>query len=109
MSHRVTKVSHESVPQERSTRVSPTRVSKNVWAFVFEYVFAFGFVDSICFFFLRFLVHPDLVNVSHPVNVNALATVAALAEQMGCRREAEELLQEAEELHQEMEGRRGRE
>ncbi|CAK9086692.1 snRNP core protein D2 [Durusdinium trenchii] len=50
-----------------------------------------------------------LLGRSHPVNVNALATVAALAEQMGCRREAEELLQEAEELHQEMEGRRGRE
>ena len=46
----MTKVSHESVPQERSTRVSPTRVSKNVWAFVFEYVFAFGFVGSILLF-----------------------------------------------------------
>ena len=57
VSHRVTKVSHESVPQERSTRVSPTRVSKNVWALVFEYVFALGFVSSILYVFFDSLTY----------------------------------------------------
>lgn len=40
---------------------------------------------------------------THSTYVNALATVAAFAEQMGCTKEARELLQEAEELHQEHE------
>ena len=44
VSHRVTKVSHESVPQES------TRVSMNVCAFVVEYVFAFRFMGSILSF-----------------------------------------------------------
>ena len=49
-----TRVSHkcsrqECVLQECPTRVSPTRVSTIVWPFVFEYVFAFGFVGSIFF------------------------------------------------------------
>ena len=52
VSRRVMKVSHESVPQEPSTGVSPARVSKHVWAFVLEYVFAFGFVGSILFFYM---------------------------------------------------------
>ena len=47
--HIVTKMSHESVPQERSRSVSPKRMSKDVWAFVFERMFAFGFVGSILF------------------------------------------------------------
>ncbi|CAE7750552.1 unc-89, partial [Symbiodinium microadriaticum] len=40
---------------------------------------------------------------THPVHVNALATVAALAEQMGCSKEAQDLLEEAEALHEEHE------
>ena len=55
------KVSHtrvrKSVPQRFPkrmcpTKVSPTRVSKTNCMFVFEYVFAFGFVGSILFFSL---------------------------------------------------------
>ena len=49
-----TRVSHKGfrkdcVLQECPTKVSATRVSKIVWVFVFEYVFAFGFVGSILF------------------------------------------------------------
>ena len=60
------KVSHESVPEERSTRVSPTRVS--IWAFAFEYVLAFGFVGSSMFFVSCTKGHP--VNDANP-NVTA--------------------------------------
>ena len=42
----------------------------------------------------------DLLGERHAVYVDGLATVAALAEQMGCRTEARQLLKEAEELHQ---------
>ena len=42
----------------------------------------------------------ELMGRSHPIYVNGLATVAAFAEQMGCRKEAQQLLQEAEDLHQ---------
>ena len=38
-----------SILQECTTRVSPTRVSKIVWVFFCEYVFAFGFVGSMLF------------------------------------------------------------
>eukprot|EP00930_Biecheleria_cincta_P058231 TRINITY_DN4408_c0_g1_i1.p1 TRINITY_DN4408_c0_g1~~TRINITY_DN4408_c0_g1_i1.p1 ORF type:complete len:751 (+),score=230.19 TRINITY_DN4408_c0_g1_i1:154-2406(+) len=38
---------------------------------------------------------------THPTYINALATVAALADQMGCPDEAQELLKEAEGLHEE--------
>ena len=55
VSRRVTQVSHESVPQERSTRVPPTRVLKSVWATVFESVFAFGFVGSVLFQKIRYI------------------------------------------------------
>ena len=41
----------DRVLRECCARVSPTRVSKIVWVFVFEYVFAFGFMGSILFFF----------------------------------------------------------
>ena len=42
----------------------------------------------------------DLLGARHAVYVDGLATVAALAEQMGCSTEARQLLKEAEELHQ---------
>merc|ERR1719428_2703561 len=40
---------------------------------------------------------------THPVYINALATVAALVDRMGGEGEAENLLQQAEELQDEME------
>ena len=46
----LTRVSHKIFPQECSARASPTRVSNNVWPFVFECVCALGFVGSIMFF-----------------------------------------------------------
>ena len=47
--HLSTRVSYVSVPQECCARAHKTelRVSKIVWALVFKYVFAFGFVGSI--------------------------------------------------------------
>ena len=54
-----TRVSHENLPEESTTRVvyksvfyKSTRVSNNVWLFVFECMCAFGFVGSV-------LVDPD--------------------------------------------------
>ena len=60
LQERPTRVSHEGVTQECFTRVSnkstayksvlqecPTRVSNNVWPFVVECVFAFGFVHLV--------------------------------------------------------------
>ena len=50
LQERPTRVPNKSVRQECPTKVSPTRVSKIVWAVVFEYVLAFGFAGSILFY-----------------------------------------------------------
>ena len=73
----------KSVPQECPTRMSdksapkecPTRVSTILWALVFEYVFAFGFVRGFhfvvfVFVFYSFLFCPDHLKYTYLLILN---------------------------------------